>query len=65
MACARSIWDAVDILPMRMARRPCGRFFGGVSSFCIIDFLPNNDYLVYLYLKIIRYGKGYPCAFTA
>lgn len=40
-------------------------FFCGFSSFCIIDFLPNDDYLVYLHLKIIRYGKGYPCAFTA
>ncbi|EHG98537.1 hypothetical protein HMPREF9441_03644 [Paraprevotella clara YIT 11840] len=39
--------------------------FCGFSSFCIIDFLPNNNYLVYLHMKIIRYGKGYPCAFTA
>lgn len=45
---------------MRMARRLCGRFFCGFSSFYIAYFLPNNYYLVYLHLKFIRYGKGYP-----
>ena len=64
MASIRFIGDAVAILPMRMAQRLCGRFLW-LSSFYIIDFIPNNDYLVYLHLKIIRYGKGYPCAFIA
>lgn len=38
VACARSIWDAVDILPMRMARRLCGRFFVAFLHFASLIF---------------------------